>query len=487
VGHHSLRAVLAILLCALVLASPTVPAQARPKLADYFTEIPETQLDPSYSSVGGFGIQTGYLDFNADGQQDLLVLGYDTPASGLPFTGQLRPGRLFVGDGNGHFTPAPASLFPISTLQTMGCGSHFGDFNGDGRPDMFVACGGWDVFQGPGEQNHLYLTTPEGTWRDATDTLPQLSDRTESGAAIGDVSGRGILDIFVGNGVQGANGIPPYMLLNTGSGQFTRSNAGLPTGNNQILDPYSGHNFSTATLADLDGDGRADLIAGGGSLKPRATILWNRAGLFAATDTTLLPKPASFPNTSTDSAIASIDVNQDGLPDLVSVGRQLTFHGWYLQILVNHGNHTFVDETADRVQPADASRGTEGVDTASVIPKGGGLQILDFNQDGAPDISVGFQPDLVATLTPDQPLVWLNDSAGHFSTLTVGDFVAAGKGTVLGTGRLVATRNGYSFINVSFNGKVGRPLTVTGMLATKPYRLRVYPQCFLGAGCSGPL
>ena len=105
-GHHSLRAVLAILLCALVLASPTVPAQARPKLADYFTEIPETGLDPGYSSVGGFGVQTAYLDFNADGQQDLLVLGYDTPASGLPFTGQLRPGRLFVGDGNGHFTPA---------------------------------------------------------------------------------------------------------------------------------------------------------------------------------------------------------------------------------------------------------------------------------------------------------------------------------------------------------------------------------------------
>jgi hypothetical protein len=48
----------------------------------------------------------------------------------------------------------------------------FGDFNGDGRLDMFIACHGWDTNPYPGEQNRLYLSEPGGGWRDATATLP---------------------------------------------------------------------------------------------------------------------------------------------------------------------------------------------------------------------------------------------------------------------------------------------------------------------------
>ena len=84
--------------------------------------------------------------------------------------------------------PASATLFPVDTLQTIGCYPQFADFNADNRKDMFLACGGFDVFQSPGEQNRLYLSLPDGGWRDATDTLPQLSDRTTS-AGVGDLSG----------------------------------------------------------------------------------------------------------------------------------------------------------------------------------------------------------------------------------------------------------------------------------------------------------
>jgi hypothetical protein len=38
------------------------------------------------------------------------------------------------------------------------------------------------------------------------------------------------------------------------------------------------------------------------------------------------------------------------------------------------------------------------------------------------------------------------------------------------TGPLVPTRNGFSFISVNYNSRLGHPLTVTGLLATKPYR-----------------
>ena len=127
-----------------------------------------------------------------------------------------------------------------------------------------------------------------------------------------------------------------------------------------------------------------------------------------------------------------------------SSGAQATglYGGWFVQILVNKGNRQFVDETAGRVPQGDASGGTEGVQTAA--PWALWVRVLDFNQDGAPDFSVEFSK--VRISRQDQPLVWLNDGAGHFSTLKVGDFVAAGSEWMLGIGHLVATRNGYSFI-----------------------------------------
>ena len=111
-----------------------------------------------------------------------------------------QPGRVFLGDGDGRFSPAPANLFPVDTLLTV----HprkvlFADFNADGRADMFISSDGWDADPFPGEQNRLYLSRPEGGWRDATANLPQLSDFSHTSAA-GDISGRGVLDIFVGNG-----------------------------------------------------------------------------------------------------------------------------------------------------------------------------------------------------------------------------------------------------------------------------------------------
>lgn len=76
--------------------------------------------------------------------------------------------------------------------------------------------------------------------------------------------------------------------------------------------------------------------------------------------------------------------------------------------------------------------------------------------DGAPDFSVEFRPELnvpgFSRFARDLPLIWLNDGAGHFSTLKVGDFVAAGREAPMFGSRphLVATRNGYSLIATKF-------------------------------------
>ena len=103
-----LRLALLVLASALVLTAPRVPAQTRPSLADYFTTIPLTMLDAGYVPRDIFPV-TG--DINGDGYQDLIVLGAWYPLGGATCCTP-QPGRVFLGDGDGHFSPAPGISFP---------------------------------------------------------------------------------------------------------------------------------------------------------------------------------------------------------------------------------------------------------------------------------------------------------------------------------------------------------------------------------------
>ena len=270
-------------------------------LSNYYSLLAPKVIDPTYSPqfLSFFPVT---VDLNGDGNLDLIVLGASYPIGGNT-TPVPQPARIFFGDGNGGFTEAPSNIFPIDTLLTV----HprkvlIADFNGDGRPDIFISCHGWDTSPFPGEQNRLYLSQPNGSWIDATASLPQLNDYSHT-AAIGDINGDGSIDIFVGNGYGGQNNILSYVLLNNGSGQFTQTRADIPVASNSILDFNTGHNFPGATLADLDGDGRPDLIITADASSSfnknlQTTILWNNAGNFSQTNQTLLPATKHFPLTS---------------------------------------------------------------------------------------------------------------------------------------------------------------------------------------------
>jgi hypothetical protein len=217
--------------------------------------LPTTVIDPSFAPTWFF-LSADTADLNGDGNQDLVALGANHPGGAVINTPQ--PGRVLLGDGDGHFTLAPPDQFPVDSMLTV----HprkviFADFNADQRADMFISSHGWDASPFPGEQNRLYLSRAEGGWRDATGNLPQLSDFSHS-SAVGDISRRGLVDIFVGN--SGGPGIRPYFLLNTGSGQFVQTARNIPVSNNQVLDPQSRHFFAGATLDDFNDDGWPDLI-----------------------------------------------------------------------------------------------------------------------------------------------------------------------------------------------------------------------------------
>jgi hypothetical protein len=242
-----------------------------------YSERKLTRLDATYQVPF---ISLEVADLNGDGNADLLVLGADYPTGKSTYAPQ--PGRLFLGDGLGGFSLAPADLFPVNELLTV----HprkvlFEDFNGDGRNDVFVADHGWDTAPFPGQQNLLYLSTPQGGWRSATATLPQVADFTHSAAAA-DIDGDGDIDIMVGNGYNNERLAleAPYMLMNNGQGVFTRDDGRLPINAGQALDQNAVTHFPGTTFADVDRDGRPDRIVTADASASfdqyrQTTVFWN--------------------------------------------------------------------------------------------------------------------------------------------------------------------------------------------------------------------
>ena len=70
-------ATLIVLLAVLALIAPRVPAQTRPRLADYFTEIPDTVLDARF--VSDYAVRSEFEDLDGDGNASMSTwTGYRT-------------------------------------------------------------------------------------------------------------------------------------------------------------------------------------------------------------------------------------------------------------------------------------------------------------------------------------------------------------------------------------------------------------------------
>jgi hypothetical protein len=461
------RIALLLGLALVVFDAPGIVAQATPSLASYFTVIQPRFIDPDYRP---FELSTSIAtpDLNQDGNADLVILGVLRPRASIT-TITAQPGRVYFGDGLGGFTAPSADVFPTDTLATIGPGRILTeDFNRDGRPDVFLPAMGYDTSPYAGEQNRLYLSDGE-RWRDATSELPQLNDFTH-GADAADLSGRGILDIIASNGY--IQTIPAYTLLNSGSGRFTMTRANLPLGPGETMDTVTAHRFGGVSLTDLNGDSLPDLVVlaegSNNNLQNRRTvILWNRSGTFVEADRTVLPAPAPFAENQLALDARAIEVNGDGLMDLVIVGTQgqpTYYGGRFVQVLINRGGKQFVDETSVRI-PEEDSRYASTTREGSSWPRP--INVIDFNNDSIMDFALYYTHNSGA-MSPDLPLVWINDGAGKFATLKAKDFAPAGSESRLGGFHLMPTQHGYSIITPRYDANSGG-FRITGMLASRRY------------------
>ena len=336
-------------------------------------------LRPGYLR-GGIGA-VAYADFNGDRQVDIFY---------APSHGTQRdpiPAELYLHDGAGCFTldtsvrgaNPPGRLSPRKALP--------GDYNGDGRMDVFVLDHGYDKPPFPGAAPYVILSSPNGyVLGSGLETLIGF----HHGGASGDIDADGDMDVFVTNSPFDA----PFFLINDGSGSFTVDS--------DRIQGIRHDQLYTAELVDVDGDGYLDLLAAGhehtspGDGFP-TQILWGGSTGKYNTD-----RATALPEVFGRGIVVDIDVSDtdgDGDRDIVinrtGDERTSSYGGYNLQLVVQVGKREFEDRTAELL---DRNADNE----ADWIVW---IRMCDCDADGDVDIVV----DDAA-----RKLIWKNDGRGKF-------------------------------------------------------------------------
>jgi enediyne biosynthesis protein E4 len=173
------------------------PKTSAPKPALTFLELLPL---PSSAPVLDFKRQP-LLSHGISGNQNAMVLE-DFNGDGKPDLfvggGPRVSGRIYMGQGNGKFSKPDSSAFTDAALSEDSDALSF-DANGDGFLDLLVSSGGVYQFNLGDQalQDRLYLNDGKGKFKLSPDALPQETFPTGSLKVL-DLNGDGISDIFVG-------------------------------------------------------------------------------------------------------------------------------------------------------------------------------------------------------------------------------------------------------------------------------------------------
>lgn len=211
-----------------------------------FVDFDIERLIPKLISTEGPKIAVA--DVNGDGLEDFYV----GAAAG-------DTAKLLIQRKDGKFEKSVQTAFIADTYHES-TGAVFFDADADGDQDLAVASGGNEAKQGsPYLYARLYLNNGKGNFSTATTGWPAVS-LNASCIRIGDFNNDGKPDVFIGGrDIPGSYGISPgsVLLQNNGNGIFTNVTATLAP------DLLKAGMVTDAQWVDIDADGKQELVVAG--------------------------------------------------------------------------------------------------------------------------------------------------------------------------------------------------------------------------------
>lgn len=258
-------------------------------------------------------------DVNGDGKVDLICGDQD----GL---------TVLTNNGSGGFVIASLcrGSFPTSICAA--------EVNGDGKMDLICAHQG---------EFNLTVLTNDGTGGFALTST--LKIRYPTCLCVADVNGDGKADLISGSQIDGALTV----LTNNGSGSFVFAST-LPVRTGPV----------SVIAADVNGDGKVDLISANFNSSTLSVLMNNGRDGFARASTVTL-KEGSNPY-----SVCAADVNGDGRVDLITAN----FNNSTLTVLTNSGS---VADVSTNVGTNSSVKPVRSFNKDAVVAKGNGFEIKE--------------------------------------------------------------------------------------------------------------
>ncbi|MFB0494667.1 hypothetical protein ABID99_000904 [Mucilaginibacter sp. OAE612] len=244
------------------------------------------------------GPRIGKGDVNGDGLEDFYICGAKD-----------QPGALYIQTRAGRFKRSNEKLFEQDKAsEDTDC--LFFDADGDGDQDLYVCSGGNEFSANSTDLiDRLYINDGKGNFSKSQQVLPSFQFESSSCVTAADVDGDGDQDLFVGVRLKpGEYGYPckGYLLQNNGKGFFTDVTEERAPGLTEL------GMVTDAKWFDYDRDGKPDLVTCGEYMPIR--IFHNEGGrLKEVTREAGLEWSNGWWN-----RLEIADIDGDGYPDIVA-------------------------------------------------------------------------------------------------------------------------------------------------------------------------
>ena len=352
--------------------------------------------DGTFTLGNNYGVSGGNLngglltDMNGDGKLDFVAIDSQSLAAVVEL----------LGNGDGTFQAAST----VTTLSgTAPYNIVFADFNGDGKLDFAGQSSG---------QVQVYLASGSDFLAPvALSTSDQVYDACDD--SVGDLTGDGKPEIVSVN--CGDNTVTIY--VNNGDGTFQTGvyyAEGLNSSSGSTATLYP----EAATIADVNGDGKNDIVSANDNGADVTILLGNGDG------TVIVPTVGYATGGYPFVPPLVADFNGDGLPDVLMSDDEFS-----LVYLQGYGDGTF-RAALNYYSPSGSTNYSYGI----------GIATADFNGDGLPDFVMGQSSDssLGVTVFLSNPDGTLQSgvnygSGGRLYYVAVADFNGDGKVDIAAT------------------------------------------------------